>query len=490
MSTPLNPHIRATVANRIVTIENDSLTGEAPIIVCGNADYDVEFTFDAEWDDIGIKTARFVVVRGKETSHTDVVFTGTRAPVPVMSNVELVYVGVFAGDIKATCKAAIRCTKSILCELPMPEPPSPDIYAQIMELFKDVKGASVWVRFSEYPDGTNFTEEWHEGQVFLGVATSVLTPTTKEEFTWTRLTQGPKGDKGDKGDTSLIGSIETVDGRQLDFFIGTQAEYDALPDEIKENNLFALITNDDSAENLDKTLTGIYDILDGIKQGTVVVGKAKMLNDILPISRGGTGATTAEEALKKMGVDEYIGRSQKPWDLNENVGDIVVHPFTVHFGKSSLSESIFYPLSSASKPDGSSHTIYSTIMAKIPMINSGDVQLSFNCQLYDGSGFSDPESYMFLAVYQNNEIILDIKEFFVSGISALKGTFNKPFIVNANVKKGDVLSVVVGYKGPNGGTDPITSSAYMSDVCLYANIDTPYKYVNLPNSANYDLDLS
>lgn len=57
--------------------------------------------------------------------------------------------------------------------------------------------------------------------------------------TWVDLATLPKGDKGDKGDAGNI----TINGTELKFFTGTQADYDALSPEEKEN-LFAIITDD------------------------------------------------------------------------------------------------------------------------------------------------------------------------------------------------------------------------------------------------------
>lgn len=48
---------------------------------------------------------------------------------------------------------------------------------------------------------------------------------------------------GSKGSTGDVGSIETVQGHQLHFFVGTKAEYNALTPEQKQN-LFAIFTDD------------------------------------------------------------------------------------------------------------------------------------------------------------------------------------------------------------------------------------------------------
>lgn len=80
-------------------------------IICGNSDYQVEFTFDSEWQGHNDKTARFKY-NGK---YTDVDFSGTTCPVPILTNTTKVKVGVYAGDLNTTTAAVIHCKPSILC---------------------------------------------------------------------------------------------------------------------------------------------------------------------------------------------------------------------------------------------------------------------------------------------------------------------------------------------------------------------------------------
>ena len=100
-------------------------------IVCGNKGYQVKFTFDPEWNDYPVKTARFVY----KDSQTDVVLTGDTCDVPMMRGVKLLEVGVFAGDLATTTPALIPCLESIRCKGGAPAAPSPDVYDQIMEQF-------------------------------------------------------------------------------------------------------------------------------------------------------------------------------------------------------------------------------------------------------------------------------------------------------------------------------------------------------------------
>ena len=84
--------------------------------VCGNSDYEVHFDFDAEWDAYETKTACFVY--GGE--YQNVVFTGTECKVPIIKNVCVFEVGVFAGNLCTTTPASVPASKSILCGVGVP----------------------------------------------------------------------------------------------------------------------------------------------------------------------------------------------------------------------------------------------------------------------------------------------------------------------------------------------------------------------------------
>lgn len=127
------PNIKITVTNKRAAVVG------SPVIVCGNSDYTVTFTFDEEWSGLNAKTARFVYVKDGEVQHEDVVFAGNTAAVPVLSNVTFVKVGVFAGDLCTTTPARILCDTSILCGSGAPQAPTPDVYNQIIALLEDLE---------------------------------------------------------------------------------------------------------------------------------------------------------------------------------------------------------------------------------------------------------------------------------------------------------------------------------------------------------------
>lgn len=94
-------------------------------IVCGNSNYQIKFTFDAEWDAFSTKTARFV----SNGEFTDVDFTGDTVAVPIMHNTEVLKVGVYAGDLRTTSPALIPCLRSILCLTDSPSADNDKHYA-------------------------------------------------------------------------------------------------------------------------------------------------------------------------------------------------------------------------------------------------------------------------------------------------------------------------------------------------------------------------
>ncbi len=80
------------------------------VYICGNNDYEVNFKFDAEWDEIETKTARFIY--GEK--YIDVSFTGNTCAVPVMTDTRWFKIGVYSDEIRTTTSVRIGCLKSIL----------------------------------------------------------------------------------------------------------------------------------------------------------------------------------------------------------------------------------------------------------------------------------------------------------------------------------------------------------------------------------------
>lgn len=79
-------------------------------------------------------------------------------------------------------------------------------------------------------------------------------------------------------DAGFISKLKTINGTMLRFFVGTQAEYEALPSEDK-NNLFAIITNDTTKVGIETAIETLQNELtelsNAIADGSFIVNTAK-----------------------------------------------------------------------------------------------------------------------------------------------------------------------------------------------------------------------
>lgn len=97
--------INVNVNNNVIRVDPDDF------YVCGNADYKVVFDFDSEWDDVDIKTARFIYPNDE---YQDVIFSGTECVIPTMSNIDRFKVGVYTTSNQVTTFDYVQCFQSIL----------------------------------------------------------------------------------------------------------------------------------------------------------------------------------------------------------------------------------------------------------------------------------------------------------------------------------------------------------------------------------------
>lgn len=145
-----------------VTISDKHATAEgSPVIVCGNSDYYICFTYDEEWEQVDTKTARFVYLQNGQVKYEDILFVGDIVRVPLLTNIKEVHVGLFAGDLITTAPARIPCELSIRCGTDAPADPTPSQYDQIMALLNATVGASAYeIAQNNGFEGTE--EEWLE----------------------------------------------------------------------------------------------------------------------------------------------------------------------------------------------------------------------------------------------------------------------------------------------------------------------------------------
>lgn len=108
--------IKINIANKRPAVESDPITGKPPVIVCGNTDYQIQFTFDKEWDSFTAKTALFVWRQDGQLQTCEAPFNGDTVSVPMLQEAFYVHVGVFAGELHTTTSAKIECEYSVKCD--------------------------------------------------------------------------------------------------------------------------------------------------------------------------------------------------------------------------------------------------------------------------------------------------------------------------------------------------------------------------------------
>ncbi len=152
--------IKINITNKIATAIG------TPFIVCGNSDYTVTFTFDAEWGAYQDKTARFFFVSDGIEQYIDVLFSGNTCNAPVLPNIEKVLIGVYTGNLRTTTGAEVRCKRSILFGGKVHEPPTTeDVYNEILEFVSKKLGSEGGTVTGDYfKDGNTFI---HEGNLDL-----------------------------------------------------------------------------------------------------------------------------------------------------------------------------------------------------------------------------------------------------------------------------------------------------------------------------------
>lgn len=128
----MGQRITIEIKNKVATC----LTDEP--IVCGNSDYEVEFLFDAEWNEHNVKTAMFVT-RGESIEQ---VFEGNICKMPIILDTLVLWVGVFAGTINdgtldTSSPALVHCVPCIIGGKNIPPLPKYDVYNQIVGMCED-----------------------------------------------------------------------------------------------------------------------------------------------------------------------------------------------------------------------------------------------------------------------------------------------------------------------------------------------------------------
>ena len=120
--------IQVSVRDKIATQTDDT------VIINGNSDYNIEFDFDAEWTDLNNKIGIFAYpdAAAHKWAYQTVLFSGNTCTVPILRDIHCVYVGVTAGNVRVTTPAKVQCRLSISDYADTEEPPSADVWGQIL----------------------------------------------------------------------------------------------------------------------------------------------------------------------------------------------------------------------------------------------------------------------------------------------------------------------------------------------------------------------
>ena len=217
-----------SVKDKIAALTNGS------VYVCGNSDFVVDFSFDAEWDAYDTKTARFAY----KGTYQDQVFQGTRCPVPIIHDTQIIMVGVFSGNLHTTTAACISARKSILSGSGVPADPAPDVYAQIMELIQglgepdpETIAAAVadYIRQNPIEESDPTVPAWAkaaEKPAYTAAEVGAISQEDLQAATDAALSQAKEsgqfdGEKGDPGADGKSAYQYAVEGG----YTGTEAEF-------------------------------------------------------------------------------------------------------------------------------------------------------------------------------------------------------------------------------------------------------------------------
>lgn len=120
--------IQVSVRDKIAT------QTDGTVIINGNSDYIIEFDFDAEWADLNNKVGIFAFndAAAHKWAYQTVMFSGNSCTVPILRDIHCVYVGVTAGNVRVTTPAKVQCRLSISDYADTEEPPSADVWGQIL----------------------------------------------------------------------------------------------------------------------------------------------------------------------------------------------------------------------------------------------------------------------------------------------------------------------------------------------------------------------
>lgn len=143
--------IQVSVRDKIAT------QTDGTVIINGNSDYNIEFDFDAEWADLNNKVGIFAYndAAAHKWAYQTVMFSGNTCTVPILRDIHCVYVGVTAGNVRVTTPAKVQCRLSISDYADTEDPPSADIWGQILAKLDELQ-----TEIDEIKAGGGITPDW------------------------------------------------------------------------------------------------------------------------------------------------------------------------------------------------------------------------------------------------------------------------------------------------------------------------------------------
>lgn len=185
------------------------------------------------------------------------------------------------------------------------------------------------------------------------------------------------------------------------------------------------------------------------------------VSQILPVSNGGTGASTTAEARDKLGVPskeelEKV-KIQHDWNIKENVGVINAESAEV------IADCI-------------SDEELNTESLDIVMINSGEIYFRFKTSCHYGSG-EKLDKIVFAVKHNDNLVYENVKE----NLDFYNKYDEEEITLPLKVKKGDILSFTTSCMGdnPHSNSDGYENYSKIRSINILANIETAYTYVSL-----------
>ena len=186
-----------------IKVRNKIAKGGDERVVCGNSDYLVRFDLDEEWAEHQAKTMRVGYTDG---TYTDVVFSGEVAALPVLRNRERVFVGLYAGNIRTSTPAELKCEKCISDDGGTPAAPKDDVYDQLMALLESGK-----IKGEKGDTGAAFTYDMFTPEQLAGLKGEKGEKGDAGE-------RGPKGENGAPGPTGADGTNGYTPVRGTDYW--------------------------------------------------------------------------------------------------------------------------------------------------------------------------------------------------------------------------------------------------------------------------------